>query len=195
MVDEEDVEQVQVEVQVPERVQDQEQVYKGKRKKESTTRSEPKTKKTRPSELLEEALDELSPLYFSNDEVIVENTDVGGNTVGEGDLDNLNTEEGYYSTHTSQDGDDGLTQENIGRCDLEFRDLAKEYDNIFAEEEDAVHSVPPQPTYGKLRVGMEWATVYESRAYIRQWMTTDGYTFSLRKIGNLKHTCSSGAKN
>ncbi|KAF6168867.1 hypothetical protein GIB67_038364, partial [Kingdonia uniflora] len=107
----------------------------------------------------------------------VENTDVGGNTVGEGvedmgvntnnwaelDPDNLNAEEGYYSTHTSQDGDDGSTQENIDRCDLEFRDLAKEYDNIFAEEEDAVHSVPHKPTYGELRVGMKWATVYECR--------------------------------
>ncbi|KAF6134377.1 hypothetical protein GIB67_005769 [Kingdonia uniflora] len=51
------------------------------------------------------------------------------------------------------------TQENIDRCNLKFRDLAKEYDNIFAEEEDAIHSVPPQPTYGELRVGMEWAIV------------------------------------
>ncbi|KAF6170099.1 hypothetical protein GIB67_025788, partial [Kingdonia uniflora] len=113
----------------------------------------------------------------SDNEVIVENTDVGGNTVGLGvedmggntvdgehrggvkdmgvntdnwselDPDNLNAEEGYYSTHTSQDGDDGPTQENIDKSDLEFRDLAKEYDNIFTEEEDAVHSVPPQPTY------------------------------------------------
>ncbi|KAF6149128.1 hypothetical protein GIB67_038361, partial [Kingdonia uniflora] len=222
LVDEEDVEQVQVEVQVPERVQDQEQVYKGKRKNEK-------------------------------------NTDVGGNTVGEGvedmggntvdgehrgrvgdmgintnnwselDPGNLNAKEGYYSTHTSQDGDDGPTQENIDIYDFEFRDLAKEYDNIFAEEEDAVHSVPPQPTYGELRVGMEWATVYECRAYIRQWSimnkfeyyqeknenyrvrlfcidencewmfyarrTTDGHTFTLRKSSNLKHTYSSGAKN
>ncbi|KAF6152969.1 hypothetical protein GIB67_021574 [Kingdonia uniflora] len=175
LVDEEDVEQVQVEVQVPERVQDQE----------------------------------------NDDEVIVENIDVGGNTVGEevedmggntvdgehrggvGDMgvntdnwaeldpENLNAEEGYYSTHTSQDGDDGPTQENIDKCDLEFRDIAKEYDNIFAEEEDAVHSVPPQPTYGELRVEMEWATV----------RTTDGYTFTLRKRSNLKHACNSGAKN
>ncbi|KAF6170485.1 hypothetical protein GIB67_031893 [Kingdonia uniflora] len=216
LVDEEDVEQVQVEVQVPERVQDQEQVYKGKRKNESTTRSEPKTKKTRPSELLEEALDELPPLYFSDDEVIVENTDVGGNTVGEGvedmggntvdgehrggvgdmgvntdnwselDLDNLNAEEGYYSTHTSQDGDDGPTQENIDRCDLEFRDLAKEYDNIFAEEEDAVHSVPPQPTYGELRVGMEWETVYECKAYIRQWSIMNKFEYCQEKNENYR---------
>ncbi|KAF6134413.1 hypothetical protein GIB67_038152 [Kingdonia uniflora] len=216
LVDEEDVEQVQVEVQVPERVQDQEQVYKGKRKKESTTRSEPKTKKTRPSELLEEALDEPPPLYFSDDEVIVENTDVGGNTVGEGvedmggstvdgehrggvgdigvntdnwselDPDNLNIEEGYYSTHTSQDGDDGLTQENIDICDLEFRDLAKEYDNIFSEEEDTVHSVPPQPTYGELRVGMEWVTVYECRTYIRQWSIMNKFEYYQEKNENYR---------
>ncbi|KAF6155768.1 hypothetical protein GIB67_007415 [Kingdonia uniflora] len=172
LVDEEDVEQVQVKVQVPERVQDQEQVYKGMRKKKSTTRSEPKTKKIRPSELLEEALDELPPLYFSDDEVIIENTDMGRNTIGKGvkDMDGNTVdgehrrgvgdmEEGYYSTHTSQDSDDGPTQENIDRCDLEFRDLAKEYDNIFAEEDDTVHSIPPQPTYGELSVGMEWATV------------------------------------
>ncbi|KAF6135329.1 hypothetical protein GIB67_027203 [Kingdonia uniflora] len=205
---------------------------KRKRKKESTTRSEPKTKKTRPSELLEEALDELPPLYLSDDEVVAENTNVGGNTVDEGvedmggntadgehrggvgdmgintdnwaelDPDNLNAKEGYYSTHTSQDGDDGPTQESIDKCDLEFRDLAKEYDNIFAEEEDAVHSVPPQPTYGKLRVRMEWATVVRLLCIDEncEWMlyarrTTDCYTFTLRKNSNLKHTCSSGAKN
>ncbi|KAF6170578.1 hypothetical protein GIB67_000513 [Kingdonia uniflora] len=157
--------------------------------------------------------------------------DMGVNTDNwsELDPDNLNAEEGYYSTHTSQDGDDGPTQENIDKCDIEFRYLAKEYDNIFVEEEDAVHSVPPQPTYGELKVGMEWATVYECRAYIRQWSimnkfeyyqeknenyrvrlfcedencewmfyvrrTTDGHTFTLRKSSNLKHTCSSGAKN
>ncbi|KAF6175792.1 hypothetical protein GIB67_036257 [Kingdonia uniflora] len=145
------------------------------------------------------------------------------------DPDNLNAEEGYSSTHTSQDGDDGPTQENIDRCDLEFRDLAKEYNNIFAEEEDAVHSVPPQPSNGELSVGMESITMYECRAYIKQWLimnkfeyyqeknenyrvklfykdenyewtfyarrTTDGHTFTLRKNNNLKHTCSSGAKN
>ncbi|KAF6142539.1 hypothetical protein GIB67_039503 [Kingdonia uniflora] len=223
LADEEHVEQVQVEVQVPERVQDQEQVYKGKRKKESTTRSEPKTKKTRPSELLEEALDELPPLYFSDDEVIVENTDVGGNIVGEGVEDmGGNTVDGEHREELG-------IWENINRCDLVFRDLAKEYDNIFLEEEDEVHSVPPQPTYGELRVGMEWATVYECRAYIRQWSimnkfeyyqkknenyrvrlfckdencewmfyarrTTDGHTFTLRKSSNLMHTCSSRAKN
>ncbi|KAF6151328.1 hypothetical protein GIB67_040601 [Kingdonia uniflora] len=168
----------------------------------------------------------------SDDEVIVENTDVGGNTVGEGvddmggntvdgdhrggvgdmgvntdnwselDPDNLNAEEGYYSTHTFQDGDDGPTQENIDRCDLEFRDLAKEYDNIFAEEEDAIHSVPPQPTYGELRVGMEWATVVRLFCIDEncEWMfyarrTANGHIFTLRKSSNLKHTCSSGTKN
>ncbi|KAF6175736.1 hypothetical protein GIB67_002913 [Kingdonia uniflora] len=89
------------------------------------------------------------------------------------------------------DSDDGapieeiVTQADIDKCDLEFKDLAKEYDNIFAKEEDTVHSVLPQPTYGKLRAGMEWATV----------RTNDGHIFTLRKASNLKHTCSCGAKN
>ncbi|KAF6166089.1 hypothetical protein GIB67_023799, partial [Kingdonia uniflora] len=56
---------------------------KGKSKKESTARGEPKTKKLRPSELSEEVLDELLTLYFSDDEVIIENTDICGNSVGE----------------------------------------------------------------------------------------------------------------
>ncbi|KAF6161662.1 hypothetical protein GIB67_012447 [Kingdonia uniflora] len=78
-----------------------------------------------------------------------------------------------------------VNEEDIDKCDLEFKDLAKEYDNIFAKEEDTVHSVLPQPTYGKLRAGMEWATV----------RTNDGHIFTLRKASNLKHTCSCGAKN
>ncbi|KAF6163859.1 hypothetical protein GIB67_024714 [Kingdonia uniflora] len=113
--------------------------------------------------------------------------DVGVNTDNwsELDPDNLNTKEGYYSIHT-QDGDDGLTQENIDRCDLKFRDLAKEYNNIFAEEEDAVHSVPPQPTYGELRVGMEWATVYEYMAYIRQWSIMNKFEYYQEKNKNYR---------
>ncbi|KAF6134408.1 hypothetical protein GIB67_038147 [Kingdonia uniflora] len=158
----------------------------------------------------------IEEIQLSDDEVIVENTDVGGNTVGEGvedmggntvdgehrgrvgdmgintnnwselDPGNLNAKEGYYSTHTSQDGDDGPTQENIDIYDFEFRDLAKEYDNIFAEEEDAVHSVPPQPTYGELRVGMEWATVYECRAYIRQWSIMNKFEYYQEKNENYR---------
>ncbi|KAF6150264.1 hypothetical protein GIB67_033963, partial [Kingdonia uniflora] len=38
----------------------------------------------------------------------------------------LDIEEGYYSNHSSVDGDDGLTQADINRCDDEFIDLAKE---------------------------------------------------------------------
>ncbi|KAF6135406.1 hypothetical protein GIB67_027280 [Kingdonia uniflora] len=133
----------------------------------------------------------------SDGEVIVENTDVGGNTVGEGVEDM-----GGSTIDREHRGGVGDMIENINRCDLEFRDLAKEYDAIFVEEEDAVYSVPPQPTYGELRVGMEWATVV--RLFCKdencEWMfyarrTTDGHTFTLRKNSNLKHTCSSGAKN
>ncbi|KAF6142062.1 hypothetical protein GIB67_001259 [Kingdonia uniflora] len=196
LVDEEDVEQIQVEfqvleprqVQVPERVQDQEQVYKGKRKKESTTRK---------------------------------NTDVGGSTVGEGvedmgrntvdgehrggvgdmgintdnwaklDPDNLNPKEGYYSTHTSQDGDDGPTQENIDKYDLEFRDLAKEYDNIFIEEEDTVHSIPPQPTYGLVLVPIAQTHIdklkrqysqYRQRCFVSEYHKVSSYVKTYKDV-------------
>ncbi|KAF6175970.1 hypothetical protein GIB67_003458 [Kingdonia uniflora] len=116
LVDEEDVEQVQVEaqvpeprqVQVPERVQDQEQVYKGKRKRKLQQGKILMWVET----LLAKELRIWVEILLM--EIIVE-------------------ELGIW--------------ENIDKCDFEFRDLVKEYDNIFVEEEDAVHSVPPQPTY------------------------------------------------
>ncbi|KAF6141227.1 hypothetical protein GIB67_024311 [Kingdonia uniflora] len=71
--------------------------------------------------------------------------------------DSLDVEEGYYSNHSSVDGDDGPTQADIDRCDDEFRDLAKECDNIFAAEETKVHyTILPVHNPGlEMVIGME----------------------------------------
>ncbi|KAF6166847.1 hypothetical protein GIB67_026626, partial [Kingdonia uniflora] len=59
---------------------------------------------------------------------VEEGASVGGAKL---DPESLVAKKGYYSTHTSQDGDDGPTQTNIDRCDDDIRDIAKECDNIF----------------------------------------------------------------
>ncbi|KAF6171023.1 hypothetical protein GIB67_011672 [Kingdonia uniflora] len=56
-------------------------------------------------------------------------------------LDSLDAKEEYYSNHSSVDSDNGPTQADIDKCDDEFRDLAKECDNIFATEEAEVHYI------------------------------------------------------
>ncbi|KAF6147213.1 hypothetical protein GIB67_039343 [Kingdonia uniflora] len=90
-----------------------------------------KVKKPKASKLPVEELDDLPHMYFSDDEPNIKYE--GGVGLG-GDAplnveteDSQDAEEGYYSNYSSVDGD------------VEFRDLAKECDNIFTTEEAKVH--------------------------------------------------------
>ncbi|KAF6148241.1 hypothetical protein GIB67_012016 [Kingdonia uniflora] len=101
----------------------------------------------------------------------------------ETNLDSLDAEEGYYSNHLSVDGDDGPTQADIDRCDDEFKDLAKEYDNIFATQEAEVYytTLPVHNPELKMVIGMEWPTVDVCRAFLRQWAIVNKHQFQQKK--------------
>ncbi|KAF6159919.1 hypothetical protein GIB67_033003 [Kingdonia uniflora] len=112
----------------------------------------------------------------SNDEEEVDEVNVW-NRWAETNPDSLDAEEGYYSNHSSVDGDDDPTQADIDKCDDEFRDLAKECDNIFVTEEAEVHHT----TLPVHNPGLEM--IFYTR------VKPDGTTFRMRKSSNLIHTC------
>ncbi|KAF6147488.1 hypothetical protein GIB67_021314 [Kingdonia uniflora] len=135
-------------------------------------------------------------LYDSDDDVIILDEDMGENAgvndgvgvdVGGGgginqtgmnnwveiDLDNLNAKEGYYSTHTSLDADEGPTQEDI-EVDVEFANFAQETENIFANEENDVNIGNLHQLVEDLVPEMEWPIVHTARAYIKRFID-DGY--------------------
>ncbi|KAF6158676.1 hypothetical protein GIB67_040190 [Kingdonia uniflora] len=82
-------------------------------------------------------------------------------------IDNLDAEEGYYITHSSQDGDGIPNEEDLRRCEV-FGDFLNGTNNIFEEEED-VFKPQPQTDYESLHVGMEWPTISEAREYLRKF--------------------------
>ncbi|KAF6141006.1 hypothetical protein GIB67_006635 [Kingdonia uniflora] len=150
-----------------------------------------KRKRATESELPEETLNDSPMLYDSEDDVTIldedvdENAgvndgvgvDVGGgggnnqtgvNNWAEIDPDNLNAEEGYYSTNTSLDGDEGPTQEDINKVDVEFVNFAQETENIFTNEENDVNIGNPHQLVEDLVPEMEWPTIHIARAYIRR---------------------------
>ncbi|KAF6160700.1 hypothetical protein GIB67_019640 [Kingdonia uniflora] len=167
-----------------------------------------KRKRVTESELPEETLDDTPMLYDSEDDVTILDEDVGeiagvndevGVDVGgrggynqagvnnwaEIDPDNLKAEEGYYSTHTSLDGDEGPTQGDIDKVDVELTNLAQDTENIFANEDNDVNIGNPHQLVEDLVPEMEWPTVHDARVYIRRWsilnrveyhqMKNDGY--------------------
>ncbi|KAF6141009.1 hypothetical protein GIB67_006638 [Kingdonia uniflora] len=75
----------------------------------------------------------------------------------------------YYSNHSLVDGDDGSTQADIDIYDDEFRDLAKECDNIFVTEEAEVHhtTLPVHNPGLEMVIGMEWPTVDACRTFFK----------------------------
>ncbi|KAF6152246.1 hypothetical protein GIB67_005900 [Kingdonia uniflora] len=78
------------------------------------------------------------------------------------DVDNLIPEEGYYSTHSSQDGDDLPTTKELAKGE-EFDGVDGYTDNIFDEEENELFQNLPDVQYKELLVGMQWPTIYDAR--------------------------------
>ncbi|KAF6148403.1 hypothetical protein GIB67_036618 [Kingdonia uniflora] len=97
------------------------------------------------------------------------NNQIGVNNWAEIDPNNLNAEEGYYSTYTSLDGDEGPIQEDINKVDVEFTNFAQETENIFANEENDMNIGNSHQLVKDLVPEMEWPTVHAARAYIRRW--------------------------
>ncbi|KAF6157201.1 hypothetical protein GIB67_041662 [Kingdonia uniflora] len=218
-----------------------------KPKKKGSSSGVLKRKRATKSEFLEDTLDDTPMLYDSEDDVIILDEDVGENAgvndgvgvdVGGGgennqtgmnnwakiDPDNLNAEEGYYSSHTLLDGDEGPTQEDIDKVDVELINFAQETENIFANKENNVNIGNPHQLVEDLVPEMEWPTVHAARAYIKRWsivnkveyhqyrlrficvepktcncpfyarITLDGHTCKLRKNSVLKHICKGKGK-
>ncbi|KAF6153916.1 hypothetical protein GIB67_023693 [Kingdonia uniflora] len=99
---------------------------KGKRKPKTAARTTPKKGKVRPNKMPKETLDDLPYMAtFSNDEVEVVDDTVGRDE-GIGDIG----AEGVFVGE-----EEGTRAVDIDRCDDNIRDIAKECDNIFENEE------------------------------------------------------------
>ncbi|KAF6153466.1 hypothetical protein GIB67_027333 [Kingdonia uniflora] len=88
-------------------------------------------------------------------------------------VDSLDAEEGYYSTHSFQDGDDIPNEEDLRRCEV-FGNFLNGANNIF-EEEEYIFKTQPQTDYESLHVGMEWPTVSEAREYLRKFIVLNKF--------------------
>ncbi|KAF6175940.1 hypothetical protein GIB67_003428 [Kingdonia uniflora] len=120
------------------------------------------------------------------------------------DPDNLVTEEGYYYSHTSLDGNEEPTQEDIDKCDKELRNFAKETENNFGVVENATVTDNPfqKVLYHEIknksyRIRLEYSKRREegSKWLFYARVTPDGHTFKLRKSSMLIHTCKGKGKS
>ncbi|KAF6142865.1 hypothetical protein GIB67_002729 [Kingdonia uniflora] len=137
---------------------------------------EEKPKRLRSTYLPEEDLDELLD-YFESDTEEEGNFDAEEvNTDDTKEEDNLEPEEGYHSTHSSQDGDDIPNENDMRRCN-DFGDIVGETDNIFKEEEENVFKNTLVEVYEELKVGMEWHTMYEAREHLRRFTIINRFSF------------------
>ncbi|KAF6151519.1 hypothetical protein GIB67_016331 [Kingdonia uniflora] len=96
------------------------------------------------------------------------------------DVDNLIPEEGYYSTHSSQDGDDLPTTEELAKGE-EFDEVDGYTNNIFEEEENELFQDLPDVQYKELLVGMQWPTIYDAREYLRKFVVIRKFEFNYVK--------------
>ncbi|KAF6162753.1 hypothetical protein GIB67_029022 [Kingdonia uniflora] len=93
------------------------------------------------------------------------------------DIENLVAEEGYYNTHSSQDGDDLPTPEEMARGE-EFDGIDAENDNIFTKEDADMTKEIVEPMYKELKVGMQWPTVDYARKYFRKFVVIKKFSYS-----------------
>ncbi|KAF6146365.1 hypothetical protein GIB67_020459 [Kingdonia uniflora] len=96
------------------------------------------------------------------------------------DVDNLIPEEGYYSTHSSQDGDDLPATEELAKGE-EFDGVDGYTDNIFEWEENELFQDLPDVQYKELLVGMQWPTIYDAREYFRKFAIIRKFEFNYVK--------------
>ncbi|KAF6163651.1 hypothetical protein GIB67_036111 [Kingdonia uniflora] len=112
-------------------------------------------------------------------------------------FDNVDAEEDYHSKHTSQDGDDVPTIDNIEDHEglADNRDFVIGSLNLYEKEdhEDEEPFLPPQALESMLIIGMEWPNIYECRSFMRNFAIikrlNDGHTMTL-KNGHFIHECN-----
>ncbi|KAF6143252.1 hypothetical protein GIB67_039035 [Kingdonia uniflora] len=100
-------------------------------------------------------------------------------------VDSLDAEEGYYSTHSSQDGDGIPNEEDLRKSEV-FGDFLNGANNIFEEEED-VFKLQPQTDCESLYVGMEWPTISEAREYLRKFVILNKFETKQVKNESYRH--------
>ncbi|KAF6169364.1 hypothetical protein GIB67_016534 [Kingdonia uniflora] len=106
-------------------------------------------------------------------------------------IDNFDPESGYYSTHTSQDGDDVPTLQQVKD---EFDGIADRFDNIYEANENEPFEPYIESNIKGLTVGMQWPNVYEARGFMRNFGIRKRFIYkhvkndSTRK-GSFQHVC------
>ncbi|KAF6151990.1 hypothetical protein GIB67_010564 [Kingdonia uniflora] len=106
-------------------------------------------------------------------------------------IDCLGDEDGYYSTHSSDDEDYVPTAEDLERGD-DFEGVDVELDDIYSKEEDGRVKTPLEVGFKQLEVGMQWATVYEAREHMRRFGIVNHFTYISIKndLTRLRFNCS-----
>ncbi|KAF6155977.1 hypothetical protein GIB67_039308 [Kingdonia uniflora] len=177
--------------------------------KTKTKSQKPKVNKVRADYLSEEELDDLTKDYASKeDEVKIKEEDVDNvdeevarwtreelmrqfknnefeDLTKDSFFDNVDAEKDYHSNHTSQDGDDVPTMDDIeDHEDLaDNRDFVMGYLNMYEKEdhEDEEPFLPPQAPESMLTIGMKWPNISECRSFMRNFAITQRFTFRQKK--------------
>ncbi|KAF6136548.1 hypothetical protein GIB67_016004 [Kingdonia uniflora] len=100
-------------------------------------------------------------------------------------IDCLGDEDGYYSTHSSDDEDYVPTAEDL-ESGNEFKSVDVEFDDIYSKEEDDKVKIPLTVGFNKLEVGMQWATVYEAKEHMRRFGILNHFTYICIKNDSTK---------
>ncbi|KAF6164063.1 hypothetical protein GIB67_017647 [Kingdonia uniflora] len=162
---------------------------KNKNKDQGGEPTKPTNKRARPSDLPEEKLDVLPLVYDSDGEIVIieevgqtengeqtgsghQTKDIGVDNTDEIEdwtrwaevhPDNLDVEEGYYSTHTllEDDEEESTPKKNVGR------------------------------KYDELKIGMVWGNVFEAKTFIRNYAIINKFEYYQVKNEDyrLKYKC------
>ncbi|KAF6142140.1 hypothetical protein GIB67_037058, partial [Kingdonia uniflora] len=100
--------------------------------------------------------------------------------------DCLDADEGYYSTHSSQQGDDRSTQEDLDRVDDALKNLTSAAKDIFSIEDGVQFKKKPDVNYDELKIGMMWPTMFETRKFIRHYGIANKFEFYQVKKENYR---------
>ncbi|KAF6161345.1 hypothetical protein GIB67_009232 [Kingdonia uniflora] len=153
----------------------------------------PSHKRKKASYLSEEELDELPnssdsdiDSYMMNlDEDDIQTNDVqeiDDDVQSNIDVNNVDVEEHYYNTHSSQNEDGVPTAEDITKYQ-EFKDFVGENSNIFEKDENmaVLDSRQVGNCIDPIVIGMELPTINEARSYIRTWFIQSKFTYYIKK--------------
>ncbi|KAF6161317.1 hypothetical protein GIB67_009204 [Kingdonia uniflora] len=177
-------------------------------RKVKTKSQKPKVKKVRADYLSEEELDDLTKDYASEEEVKIKEKNVDKvdeevarwtikelmrqfennefeDLTKDSFFDNVDAQEDYHSSHTSQNGDDVPIMDHIENHEgfANNRDFVIGSSNLYEKKdhEDKKPFLPPQAPESMLKIGMEWPNISECRSFMRNFAITQRSTFRQKK--------------